>query len=1041
MKIVKYINGNRYSGSIFKGMMHGEGQYTWKDGSVYEGTFKDGYMHGYGRKKWIDGHIYEGFWHKDRQSGDGTLQYPDGTIYRGKWQSGLPHGTGERTYSNGCGYYGEFIDGHEHGTGRFVSPHGWSYEGSFFNGYFSGKGTLRYGNGRVYSGSWNRSVYEGYGRLTLDNGSVFEGDFFNGQPHGYGIHLTEHGCVYIGMFEQGQYHGKGKYIWESGIEYEGEWEHSNIHGKGTIRYPMFEGSAVEEVKKDFLSTTTNLTSSTLASLSQLLSSVRSSLTITCRFDHGKIDGQIVKRYYSRPIDTSDHTEEEHSMETQPQTTGGATDGMATVGIGQPSSSSSSSSSSPSSFLQYTGESLGGIPDGVGTVSWDNGREYNGEIHQGKITGSGEMHFIANVIVNMPPSKWAQVELAKYQYQMKKHIAQQRKTSRSLSASSRTIRMPRLNYTMPVKPVMSSSSARSSQSSSLRIPMPPTTPKRTLSASYSRKRKTTPRSNSSRPPPTSKDSSSFVISGSSQSFSKESMQPSSITRLLMHEKTSSASLSSLSSTLHALLVTLAEPHTKTVPLECRYVGTFLDGRFHGAGTLHVGQSIYKGEWSLGMYHGKGLWMCVDGGLGGEEVKGCEEQVVHGGTAGKKSIRVVLVKLKKKKEKKKKPSRGKGVILPVRQSISAHRTFDISNMTHMAASQSHVAQFSSLPAGGHVASPPRSFSPHSPLYSHASSSFMGPSGSVISSPSVRQSSSTHGFHHSIPASASAALSVNSFSSPHFYSPSALAHFLGSPQVTGASGGSSMSAIPSDLLAKFQCVYEGEFVEGLASGIGTLTWPKDGRDINGQFVAGDVEGKATFNRYRSNIHACSYTGMWRLSRPSGSGIYEWPNLKIVYNGEFKGGKFWGRGRLERPGFEYVGEFRYGKQHGDGVLKSQDITLAGQWREGDIVDYVDDCGVIALSKGVGDGGMLSLGKLVQEDEEERKRRAAAAIKKEADEKMKREIEEEREKNARKKDEKHDGKSGDVSDFDDFFEFDELGDGDEPYGIRQADSLGLFDD
>ena len=42
-------------GNFHKGVMHGQGQYSWKDGLVYEGEFCDCKITGVGKYTWPDG--------------------------------------------------------------------------------------------------------------------------------------------------------------------------------------------------------------------------------------------------------------------------------------------------------------------------------------------------------------------------------------------------------------------------------------------------------------------------------------------------------------------------------------------------------------------------------------------------------------------------------------------------------------------------------------------------------------------------------------------------------------------------------------------------------------------------------------------------------------------------------------------------------------------------------------------------------------------------------------------------------------------------
>ena len=54
------VGGHSYVGHFSNGMMHGKGEYRWKDGTTYEGDFYWNTIHGTGHFTWPDGSSYEG---------------------------------------------------------------------------------------------------------------------------------------------------------------------------------------------------------------------------------------------------------------------------------------------------------------------------------------------------------------------------------------------------------------------------------------------------------------------------------------------------------------------------------------------------------------------------------------------------------------------------------------------------------------------------------------------------------------------------------------------------------------------------------------------------------------------------------------------------------------------------------------------------------------------------------------------------------------------------------------------------------------------
>ncbi|WP_199621331.1 HAD-IIIA family hydrolase [Paenibacillus alkalitolerans] len=110
----KYDNGEKYEGQLVRGLKHGQGIYTWKDGTVYIGFWSKDLEDGYGEKKFANGDIYRGYWKNGAFDGEGTYIWKDGETYEGQWEDGLQHGFGTKISSNGVknkGFwvYGEFV--------------------------------------------------------------------------------------------------------------------------------------------------------------------------------------------------------------------------------------------------------------------------------------------------------------------------------------------------------------------------------------------------------------------------------------------------------------------------------------------------------------------------------------------------------------------------------------------------------------------------------------------------------------------------------------------------------------------------------------------------------------------------------------------------------------------------------------------------------------------------------------------------------------------------------------------------------------------
>lgn len=111
---MKYENGERYEGQVYKGLKHGRGLYTWQDGTVYLGNWSNDLEHGYGEKLFANGDVYRGNWKNGSFHAHGTYIWKSGQIYEGQWEDGFENGYGSKTTSNGVktrGFwtYGEFV--------------------------------------------------------------------------------------------------------------------------------------------------------------------------------------------------------------------------------------------------------------------------------------------------------------------------------------------------------------------------------------------------------------------------------------------------------------------------------------------------------------------------------------------------------------------------------------------------------------------------------------------------------------------------------------------------------------------------------------------------------------------------------------------------------------------------------------------------------------------------------------------------------------------------------------------------------------------
>ena len=123
-----------------------------------------------------------------------------------------------------------------------------------------------------------------------------------------------------------------------------------------------------------------------------------------------------------------------------------------------------------------------------------------------------------------------------------------------------------------------------------------------------------------------------------------------------------------------------------------------------------------------------------------------------------------------------------------------------------------------------------------------------------------------------------------------------------------------------------HEGEYLNNLRNGPGRYQW-KDGRLFMGRYKDDMRHGKGIFT-YPSGD---KYEGMFFRGQRSGYGRFVFSGGQ--YEGEWKAGKYHGRGRLVwGPGTEYEGEFSQGTFHGPGTLRdfTGNILEQGRWVQG---------------------------------------------------------------------------------------------------------------
>ena len=156
--------GFEYSGSLNKGLMHGNGRFTFNK-ETYNGQFLNGKRNGTGEMIFSNGDEYKGNWTNDVIEGSGLMNYEvfyqdTRKLYKGQydgqWVKGKKNGNGTSLW-NGDWYTGNWIDDKRNGAGElsfypgrelFISEVGGlnpvSFTGEWYNDSIKGVGELIY---------------------------------------------------------------------------------------------------------------------------------------------------------------------------------------------------------------------------------------------------------------------------------------------------------------------------------------------------------------------------------------------------------------------------------------------------------------------------------------------------------------------------------------------------------------------------------------------------------------------------------------------------------------------------------------------------------------------------------------------------------------------------------------------------------------------------------------------------------------------------------------------------------------------------------
>lgn len=193
---------------------------------VYEGGYVNGKPHGYGVMRWPNGDVYSGYWKEGIRNGIGIYEFKSGSVYTGSFVDGKLTGQGVFHWPNGGGSYaGAFDNGKLSGLGRRVYPDGTVYEGFMQDGKALGIGVKTWPTGAWYSGEWfEDEVMAGLGEYHYENGDSYVGQFgVHGKPHGIGEYEWSDKRRYVGNWAHGVPNGLGEYKNTEGQIFSSQW--------------------------------------------------------------------------------------------------------------------------------------------------------------------------------------------------------------------------------------------------------------------------------------------------------------------------------------------------------------------------------------------------------------------------------------------------------------------------------------------------------------------------------------------------------------------------------------------------------------------------------------------------------------------------------------------------------------------------------------------------------------------------------------------------------------------------------------------------
>lgn len=122
--IMRWANGDKYTGEFYEGARQGSGTLNFADGSEYVGDWWNNFMHGSGTRRFMNGDIYVGDYRYSKREGSGRFYFSNGDLYYGNWKEDRMEGFGRYYYHSGQRFEGYFKEGRRNGKGKLQRTDG-----------------------------------------------------------------------------------------------------------------------------------------------------------------------------------------------------------------------------------------------------------------------------------------------------------------------------------------------------------------------------------------------------------------------------------------------------------------------------------------------------------------------------------------------------------------------------------------------------------------------------------------------------------------------------------------------------------------------------------------------------------------------------------------------------------------------------------------------------------------------------------------------------------------------------------------------------